>query len=181
MEKKHLNLNKITMIKMEKMDVSKRMPGIILVIISAVLFVTMFSFTQNLMDIANTKCEELCGVNMEEDCPHAKNIPLQSYVGFSTTFILAAMGVFLIINPSKTQEKGISKKIREITKSLKEDEKKVYDSIQSSGGAVFQSELVEKLGFSKVKVSRILDKLEGRGLIEKRRRGMANMIILKQQ
>ena len=49
----------------------------------------------------------------------------------------------------------------------------------ASQGAVFQGELVEKMGYSKVKVSRILDKLEGQNLIERRRRGLANMVLIK--
>jgi len=44
---------------------------------------------------------------------------------------------------------------------------------------MFQSELVDENGYTKVKVTRILDKLEGRGLIERRRRGMTNVVILK--
>jgi uncharacterized membrane protein len=44
---------------------------------------------------------------------------------------------------------------------------------------LFQAELIEKTDFNKVKVSRILDKLEGKGLIERRRRGMTNLVLLK--
>jgi len=33
----------------------------------------------------------------------------------------------------------------------------------------------------KVKVSRILDKLEGKGLVETKTRGMTNVILLKKQ
>ncbi len=57
--------------------------------------------------------------------------------------------------------------------------RKLYDLIGGAGGAIFQSELVDKSGFSKVKVSRILDRLEGRGLLERRRRGMTNIVLLK--
>ena len=34
---------------------------------------------------------------------------------------------------------------------------------------------------TKVKVTRILDKLEGRGLVERKRRGMTNVVMLKNQ
>lgn len=66
-----------------------------------------------------------------------------------------------------------------IMASLKAEEKKLYEITNGTGGAIFQADLVEKSGFSKVKVSRILDALEGRGLIERRRRGMTNMVVLK--
>ena len=44
---------------------------------------------------------------------------------------------------------------------------------------MFQSDLVEKSEFPKAKVSRILDKMEARGLLERKRRGMANAVVLK--
>ncbi|RLE76927.1 MAG: transcriptional regulator, partial [Thermoprotei archaeon] len=34
-------------------------------------------------------------------------------------------------------------------------------------------------GFSKAKVSRILDKLEAMGLVERKRRGMSNIVLLR--
>ena len=71
------------------------------------------------------------------------------------------------------------RKIKENEKRLGGDEKSVYQVIADSSGALFQSEVVEKSGFGKVKVTRILDKLEAKGLIERRRRGMTNMILLK--
>jgi uncharacterized membrane protein len=48
-----------------------------------------------------------------------------------------------------------------------------------AGGTAFQSEVVEKTGWSKVKVTRTLDKLESRRLLERRRRGLTNIIVLK--
>jgi uncharacterized membrane protein len=62
---------------------------------------------------------------------------------------------------------------------LSANEKTVFEKIIESQGALFQSELVEKSGFNKVKVTRILDKLEGKDLIDRKRRGMSNIVILK--
>ena len=39
--------------------------------------------------------------------------------------------------------------------------------------------LMGKTDFSKVKVTRLLDKLEAKNLIERRRRGMTNAVVLK--
>jgi uncharacterized membrane protein len=71
-------------------------------------------------------------------------------------------------------------KINVSIKSLKDDEKKVYDLIVDADGFIFQNDLMNKTGYSKVKISRILDKLEVRDIIERRRRGMANIIVLKE-
>jgi len=48
-----------------------------------------------------------------------------------------------------------------------------------AGLGVEESDLVEKSGLSKVRITRILDKLEARGVLERRRRGMTNAVVLK--
>jgi DNA-binding transcriptional ArsR family regulator len=65
-----------------------------------------------------------------------------------------------------------------IAKTLKDDEQTLFKAIIDEG-IVHQSELVEKTGLPKSNVSRALYGLESRGLIERRRRGMGNVILLK--
>jgi uncharacterized membrane protein len=62
---------------------------------------------------------------------------------------------------------------------LDKDEKMIINKIQENKGTIFQSELVEKSGFDKVKVTRILDRLEGKQVIQRMRRGMTNVVLLK--
>ena len=57
--------------------------------------------------------------------------------------------------------------------------KKIYDILVKADGSAFQSDLIKETGFSKVKVSRILDKLETKKILERRRRGLANIVVLK--
>jgi len=45
--------------------------------------------------------------------------------------------------------------------------------------AMFQSSLMEKLEIGKVKATRLLDKLEAKQLIERKRRGMNNIVVLR--
>ena len=71
------------------------------------------------------------------------------------------------------------KRWEEIVKTLKEDERKIYEAIIEAGGIIEQSELPEKTGISKASVSRTLDLLESKGLVERRRRGMGNIVLLK--
>lgn len=61
---------------------------------------------------------------------------------------------------------------------LKEDERRLYDMIVDRGGEVLQRDLVASGEFSKAKVTRLLDKLEGRELIKRERHGMTNMVKL---
>ncbi len=67
----------------------------------------------------------------------------------------------------------------ETAKTLKEDEQKIYEEILNSDGVILQSELVEKTGLSKSTVSRCLDLMEGRGMAERKRKGMSNLVLLK--
>lgn len=161
--------------------VSAKQIGFILIVISIILFLILFSSTRELIKLADIMCKEICGPSMNGSCPHAGSIPLQSYAGFSIAFTLAGIGVFMILSAKKYQEQLTEKerRLERIAKTLKGDERKLYELVKDHGGAIFQSELVETTGFSKAKVSRILDKLEGRGLVERRRRGMANLVLAK--
>jgi len=66
----------------------------------------------------------------------------------------------------------------EVAKTLKDDEQTLFKAIIDEG-VVHQSELVERTGLPKSNVSRALYGLESRGLIERRRRGMGNVVLLK--
>ena len=57
--------------------------------------------------------------------------------------------------------------------------RKLHEILVDSGGSVLQGELVSKSGMTKVKVSRLLDRMEMQGLIERRRHGMSNLVVLK--
>jgi uncharacterized membrane protein len=67
----------------------------------------------------------------------------------------------------------------ETSKTLKDDEVKVYQAILDAGGVMNQGDIGKQIGLSKTTVSRVLDLLESRGLVEKRRRGMSNVILLR--
>ena len=58
-------------------------------------------------------------------------------------------------------------------------EKKIFEILTKSEGSAYQSDLVKQTSLSKVKITRILDKMENKGIIERKRRGMANIIIIK--
>lgn len=60
-----------------------------------------------------------------------------------------------------------------------EDERSIVQIVADEGGTIFQSQLVEKTGYSKSKVSLVLDRLEAKGILERRRHGMSNVVVLK--
>ena len=101
------------------------------------------------------------------------------------SIILAISGMYLLFFDSVEKPAGKlvleerKKRWKQIVKTLKDDQQKIYKAIIDSDGIIEQSELSEKTGISKSNVSRALDLLESRGLIEKRRRGMGNVVLLK--
>ena len=61
---------------------------------------------------------------------------------------------------------------------LEGDEKILFQKIIDNDG-ILQRELVLKTGFSEPKVSRLLDRIERRGLIVRQRDGMGNRVLIK--
>lgn len=83
--------------------------------------------------------------------------------------ILGVSGTYLLFLDSVEKPAGElvleerKKRWEEIAKTLKEDERKIYQAIIEAGGIIEQSELPEKTGISKASVSRALDLLESKG------------------
>ena len=66
------------------------------------------------------------------------------------------------------------KKRSDVLKVLDPDEKKVYEIVLR--GKTTQNKIVREVDMSKAKVSRILSRLESRGLIKRERRGRVNIV-----
>ena len=89
-----------------------------------------------------------------------------------------------VLGKRKNFYNQLIKKIKEKKKKLSLDgldkkEKAVVEILINEKGAVFQASLMEKLGVGKVGLTRLLDKLEAKQIIERKRRGMNNIIVLK--
>lgn len=135
----------------------------------------------------NTAMKEIvansCGMEHSLFCPMNQTIKNQTYLSLAIVGILVIIGIILIV--SKPKEKIIVKTVTEKPKKkklnlegLRKEDKDVLNIVQEQG-TIFQADLIEKTGFGKAKVSRILDRLEGKGIIERKRRGMTNVVVLK--
>jgi len=107
-------------------------------------------------------------------------IPMIFYFGAGIVFVLLFLGLYLVLKKDDTvldveKKKHWSSRIN----SLQGDEKRIFQLLMDSDGTLFQSEIVEKSELSKVKVTRILDKLESKNLLDRRRRGLTNIVVLK--
>ena len=153
--------------------------GIILMFIGLVSMIVVYSYTMNTINL-NMELHKNCPLP-EGVCPYSRSVPHEAVYGFTLNGALIVFGGYLFIFSKKSEKVGMMKKaeIQKISKSLENDDKKVYQTIVSSDGFIFQNELVEKTGLNKVKITRILDKLEGKGLVERRRRGMSNVVVIK--
>src|SRR3989344_6870410 len=117
-------------------------------------------------------------------CPALGTITQQTYLSLAIVGVLVIIGIILIF--TKPLEKIIIKNIKEkkVEKKIdlskfRPEEKKVFSMIKEHG-AIFQADLIEKSGFGKAKISRIIDRLEGNGLVERKRRGMTNVVVLNE-
>ena len=102
--------------------------------------------------------------------------------------LVAAVGLFIAFfmkdrlqhteNSHAGKELSESEKMKKL-EHLDAKERIVMNIILRENGSVYQNEIVKETKQSKVKITRILDQLEGKGLIERRRRGMTNVVVLK--
>ena len=159
-----------------------RIVGFLIIFVALLMGFIIFSFNKAMTEIVNTSCEH------GPSCPMWGTIDFQTNVSIAIMSFVIIIGIYLIFFGK--EEKSISKEeikissvskeaYEEIMKTLNDEEKTVLENIIEANGTIFQSDLTEKTNFNKVKVTRVLDKLEGRGIIERRRRGMTNVVILK--
>ncbi len=119
----------------------------------------------------------------------ASYFSLNDVLFFIITAWLGGMSfLYIVISPKEKEVQGLQVNTPEVAETkytallaasmLEGDEKTLLQQIIDNND-ILQRELVSKTGFSEPKVSRLLDKLERRGLILRRRDGMGNRISLK--
>ena len=158
--------------------------GIAIIVISVVVLVNLFYLNNILSKQSLENCVEFCKLQKDSSCSiesckvngqHNDHEKIISALEILVAF-LGGIGFYLSLTKA---EKIIEQKKYDLTK-LSSEEKKVFFFIkENKDKGVYQSNIVEHFNFPKSKVSRILDKLEQTGIIERRRRGMTNIIFLK--
>jgi len=112
-------------------------------------------------------------------CPMHATIDAQRNAAYALAALVAAAGLyFVFFKKDEPAVAGEKRKTKDLS-ALEGDEKTVASLVQEAGGSLYQSDLVAKTGFSKVRVTRILDKLENDGVLERKRRGMTNIVVLR--
>ncbi|MEX0933033.1 MAG: MarR family transcriptional regulator [Candidatus Pacearchaeota archaeon] len=152
--------------------------GYIVLGIAVLLIIIVALFNSTLKEIVEVGCEVGHGIS----CPMYDSINKQTYLSLGIVGFLIILGIVLIF--TKPKEKIIVRKVKEKKKKLDvgkldKKEKQIIEILGDENGAMFQSELKEKLDVGKVGLTRLLDKLEAKQLIERKRRGMNNIVVLK--
>lgn len=158
-------------------DLNQRLIGSILIGLSIILvFILVFVKLQS-----DREGAFLCQI-VENDpslsmaqCPaHGSSTSWFVMAGFAVAIALLGVGLYLAFfhHMRKPERKA------DISK-LDDEERRIYELLKQHEGSMYQSDIIKETDFSKVRTTRILDKLEGKHVIERKRRGMTNIIILK--
>lgn len=155
--------------------------GWLIIGIAALIVIIIFLFNSALREIVKESCTVAHGdFNL---CPMYNTINQQTYLSLAVVGLLVIIGLILMF--SKPLERVVVRKIKDKVEKkkidlsdLRKEDKQVLKLIQNDG-AIFQADLIEKTGFGKAKVSRIIDRLEGRNFVERKRRGLTNVVVSK--
>ncbi len=135
----------------------------------AMLFL-IISYDISLAQIVSESCSH------GSECPMYGTLKIQKIISFTLLGILTLAGVYFILS------KRISHLTKERTRRkipLTEEERQIVGILKGNDNSVYQSELIKKTEKSKVQITRILDRLEAKKVIDRKRRGMTNIIMLK--
>ena len=160
--------------------------GYMILGIAVLLIVIIFLYDNALKEIV----KDNCGDPHSLVCPMNKTIDQQTYLALGIVGFLVIVAIILIVSKPHEriviQEKTVKVKVpikekkKEFdTTNLDSDEKKVIELLRNENGTMFQADMMEKMGVGKVGMTRLLDKLEAKQFIERKRRGMNNVVVLR--
>ncbi|MBI1970216.1 hypothetical protein HYS47_00560 [Candidatus Woesearchaeota archaeon] len=154
--------------------------GIALIALAIVLLVLLVFVKLDVDEQGQFLCkivEENPDLSMEQCPAHGGGTSWLILVAFGVSFLILLAGVILLL-PSRQQKPQREFKDLDLS-SLDAEEKMVYQILRQHNGAKYQSELMKETGFSKVKMTRILDRMTAEGILDRQRRGMTNLVVLK--
>ncbi len=155
-----------------------RKVGLLIIGIAIIMSLIVIVFNLALRDIVSETCSH------GPSCSMYGTIATQTLVSLIIVLVIFIIGLFIMF--TKPEERIVIQKVKEKVRKkkldlskLEKDERKVIELLIKEGNAMFQADLKEKLDIGKVKMTRLLDKLEAKQFIERKRRGMNNIVVLK--
>ena len=146
-----------------------RQVGYLVIAFCAALLLIVISYDMTLAQLVSTSCTH------GSACPMYATLKMQRIISFTLLGVLVLIGLYFIF----------SRKIKEILKERKRDvnltdeERNIVSLLKSNDNSIYQSDLIKQTEKSKVQITRILDRLEAKKVIDRKRRGMTNIIILR--
>lgn len=152
--------------------------GLLIIGIAVAIGIIVFLFNNAMTAIVSSSCD------MGKSCSMYQSIKTQTWISLAIIGVIVIIGIVIMFTKPKIVEKIKKVEVEARRKpvdysKLDKEEKALVKVIEESDGSIFQADLVEKSNFDKVKVTRILDRLEGKQLIERKRRGLTNVVLLK--
>ena len=154
--------------------------GYLIMGIAVVMLIMVVMFNSVIKDNLDLTCTH------GDSCQMYDNLNIQTIISYILIAIIFIIGVVImftkpkekIIIKHKTKTIVEKKKPLDLSK-LDQNEKKVIEMLQEENGGMFQKTLMEKMEIGKVGMTRLLDKLEAKQFIERKRRGMNNFVVLR--
>jgi uncharacterized membrane protein len=153
--------------------------GYLIIGIAVVMAVIVLLFNNVIKENIGLTCSHGSTCGMYSD------LNIQTWISLIVVAVVFIIGLFLIFAKEnekiilRTKTKTVTEKKKIDLENLDSEERKIVKIIRDENGAIFQRTLMEKLGMGKVGMTRILDKLEAKQVIERKRRGMTNVVVLK--
>jgi uncharacterized membrane protein len=155
--------------------------GIVIITLSIALLATLFLIKGEIDSQSLFLCESVASnpsIEMSQCPAHTGNFSWMLVGASGIVFLLLGMGSYITMMEQATEKRKCEfKKIDEA--KFDAEEKRLYRLIKDGEGSRYQMDLRKETQWSKVKITRILDRLETKGIIERKRRGMTNIIFLK--
>ncbi len=159
----------------------QQMLGVGILGASGIVLIFLFLFNTSLNESKQEACALACGPEADggscslESCPYHQEQDASWMLGVVSVLVafLGGMGFYLLVSK---KEEVITQKEFDVS-GLSDEEQKIFQKIIQEKEGVFQSTLAKEFQLSKVQMTRLLDKLEGLGFVERKRRGMSNIIL----
>ena len=136
--------------------------GIVILGMAILMLSLVIMFNRALTQIVNTSCSH------GDTCPMWGTLDFYTNLSLGLIIAIILIGLFLVfLKDNSVLNRLFNTEKLKSHKPLSLEESQIIKLITESNGSIFQSEIVEKTNMPKVKISRILDRLEGHGLIER--------------
>ncbi len=172
-----------------KFELNMKTIGSLLVGVSLILLFILILVKVNVDAEESYLCalvEKSPELSMEECPAHDSNTSWLLLAGFGIAFLVLVSGFYMLFMPAKAKygEHALAKEHQNVEKEIdlsgfSDEEKRIYELLKLNHGSIYQSDLIKETGLTKVRISRLLDRLEGKGIIDRKRRGMTNIVVLK--